>query len=186
LQGSIEVDMSPAELQSHGILKNELNFYVKRIVAERDMGQVFVDRTRLRSDVAGLHCEPDVLYVSWATLRPGRARYLPAPFGEADRLMEVDGAADLAVEVVSRGSVNKDTKRLPPLYARAGVRELWLADARLPELRFQIFHLRDGRYVEAAAGPDGFRRSEVLDRSLRLRRELGPVTGTWRFLVDEA
>jgi Uma2 family endonuclease len=184
LQGCIEVDMAPEKLHSHGRPKTVLSAFIERVVSDADLGEVYVDRTRLVSDPADLHCEPDVLYVSWESLEAGRVRYLPSSPGEPDQL-EVDGAADLVVEVVSNSSVGKDTKRLPPLYARAGVREFWLVDARGSELAFQIFHLQEGRYQPARADADGFQDSRVLGRRLRLRREPGRVQDTWRFFVDE-
>lgn len=184
LGGTIEVDMSPEELQSHGVLKTRLVLWIGQIVEEQDLGQVFVDRARLSSSDAGLSCEPDVLFVSWQALQDGRVRYRPANEG-SQRLIEVVGSATLAVEVVSDSSVGKDTQRLPPLYARAGVEELWIADARGPDLRLQVHHLEDGRYVPAPVDAEGFQKSRVLNRRLRLRRQPGLVAGTWRYLVDE-
>ncbi len=42
------------------------------------------------------------------------------------------------VEILSDSSVGKDTERLPPRCAVAGVGELWLIDARTSELRFDV------------------------------------------------
>jgi Uma2 family endonuclease len=186
LQGVIEVDMSPEDLQTHGVPKSALAVYVGQVVSAGNLGQLYIDRARLSADPAGLSCEPDLLFVSWAALRDGRVRYKPASLRRPERKIEVEGAADLAVEVVSDSSVRKDTKRLPPLYAAAGVRELWIADARGARLKFQIFHLHKGKYRPAAAEARGFQRSEVLGRSIRLRRRRGPVPDTWIFTVQEA
>ena len=141
VEGTIEVDMSPEELQSHGSLKGELYAYVHRVVRDADLGQVFVDRARLSAPGIGLSCEPDVLFVSLDALQSGRVRYVPVSAVHPERLMEVEGAADLVVEVVSDSSVGKDRTRLPPLYAGAGVRELWIADSRGTDVILQIFHL---------------------------------------------
>ena len=186
LQGVIEVDLSPEEILTHGVLKSRLATFISNVVDQKQQGHVLIDRTRLSSGQAGLSCEPDVLFVSWEALRSGRVQYNPASPKRPKKKMEVEGAADLAVEVVSDGSVGKDTKRLPPLYAAAGVRELWIADARGARLRFQIFRLQKGRYVAAKPDAKGFQRSEVLDRSIRLRRSRGPVPDTWIFTVQEA
>jgi Uma2 family endonuclease len=185
LHGAIEVNLSPEELQTHSLLKGRLGVTVEGIAQDRGLGQTYIGHARFKSVQADLSCEPDVLFVSWEALRTGRVRYLPASPAQPERLMEVDGAADLAVEVVSKSSVRKDTERLPPLYAAAGVRELWLADARGEELRFQIFHLRAGRYVEARPDAGGFRLSRVLGRRLRLVRKPGPVPATWIYKVEE-
>lgn len=184
LEGTLEVDMSPEELQSHGALKVKLVTWIQQVVEDEDLGQVFADRTRLSSPEAGLSCEPDVLFVSLRALQEGRVRYRPSREG-SERLIEVEGAATLAVEVVSDSSVEKDTRRLPPLYARAGLEELWIADARGPELRFQIHHLEGQGYVPAPLDAEGFQQSRVLSRRLRLRREPWLLPGTWRYRVDE-
>lgn len=75
---------------------------------------------------------------------------------------------DLVVEVVSDGSVKKDTKRLPPLYARAGIPELWLIDARDADLRFEIHTLHGGRYEIVRQDGEGWVRSPCLQRFFRL------------------
>jgi Uma2 family endonuclease len=100
--------------------------------------------------------------------------------------MEIEGAVDLVVEVVSRSSRGKDTERLPPLYARAGVRELWIADPLGEELSFTIFVPEASEYRPAPVDEEGFQLSGVLGRKLRLRRDPGPLPHTWRYLVDEA
>lgn len=186
LQGTIEVDMTGEELQSHGVLKSALHLYIGRVVSEADLGQVFVDRARFTSMKAGLSCEPDVLYVSWASLESGRARYVRASEAQPDKLREIEGTVDLVVEVVSDSSVRKDTERLPLLHALAGVPELWIADARGQELSFRILHLARRRYRAAAADAEGYQLSKVLGRRIRLRRQPGRLPGTWRYLVDEA
>jgi Uma2 family endonuclease len=185
LEGTIEVDMSPEELQSHGSLKGELYAYVHRVVTGADLGQVFVDRARLSEPAIGLSCEPDVLFVSLEALQSGRARYVAGSPAHPGRLMEVEGAVDLVVEVVSDSSVGKDRTRLPPLYARAGVRELWIADGRGAEVTLQIAHLHGSEYHPAPVRPDGFQESRVLGRWIRVRREPWKLPGTWRYFVDE-
>jgi Uma2 family endonuclease len=184
LQGTIEVDTSPEELQTHGSLKGRLYAYIDRVVTDQNLGQVFVDRARLSCPGVGLSVEPDVMYVSLETLQSGRARYV-ARSTQLHRLTEVEGAVDLVVEVVSDSSLGKDRTRLPPLYAAAGVRELWIADGRGAEVTLQIFHLLGNEYRPASAEPDGFQTSRVLGRGIRLRREPWALPDTWRYLVDE-
>jgi len=186
LQGTIEVDMSPEELQTHGSLKGRLYAYIDRVVTEANLGQVFVDSTRLSCPEVGLSCEPDVLFISLEALRSGRVRYVPLSTAQPQRLVEIEGGADLVVEVVSDSSVGKDTERLPPLYARAGVRELWIADGRRADLQFQIYHLRESQYRPAPVKGDGLQWSDVIGRWIRLRREGWELPGTWRYFVDEA
>lgn len=181
LAGTVEVDMSAEELQSHGALKVKLVARISQIVDEDDRGQVFTDRTRLSSIDASLSCEPDVLFVSFESLQSGRCRYLAG--GKADRLVEVEGSADLVVEIVSDSSAGKDTRRLPPLYARARVRELWLVDARGAGVDFRILELLGESYTPVVPDQDGFLRSLVLGRRFKIEREPWRVPGTWRYSI---
>lgn len=189
LQGVIEVDMSPEKLESHGIPKAELLAYIHQAVKKLGTGRVFCDRTRISSPGSDLSCEPDVLFVSWQALESGRAR--PVADADGQDFIEIEGAVDLAVEVVSKSSVGKDTRRLPPLYAKAGVPELWLVDARTlkrqstPPPRLQISHLVDGAYQPAAVDADGFQLSKVLGRWILFRREPARLPNTWEYFVDE-
>jgi Uma2 family endonuclease len=47
-----------------------------------------------------------------------------------DEFVEIVGAPELVVEVVGASSVKRDLAWLRAAYARAGVREYWLVDAR--------------------------------------------------------
>ena len=68
---------------------------------------------------------------------------------------QVEGAADLVVEILGDSSVGKDTHRLPEAYAQAGVGELWLIDARRcgsgdEQPEFRLLTLQAGRFAAAA------------------------------------
>ncbi len=127
------------------------------------------DRTRISNAKAALSAEPDVVVVFWDTLDSGRAREVPAASEKPGRYVELEGAPDLVVEILSDSSEEKDLKRLPRLYAEAAVPELWLIDARGKELRFEIHTLEAGRYRHLA--PErGWSRSVVLSAKFRLVR----------------
>jgi Uma2 family endonuclease len=89
----------------------------------------------------------------------------------------------LVVEVVSDSSVNKDTVRLPPLYAKAGVPELWLIDARGEKHSFRIHTLEAGQYKPVRAGAAGWLRSPRLKTSFRLTRHPTPID-TWQYVLE--
>lgn len=89
----------------------------------------------------------------------------------------------MVVEVVSDASRHKDLERLPRLYAAAGVREMWLVDARGPDLRFDVHVLGDGRYSPVAADGDGFRFSPCLEDAVRLVRQPGHLS-PWRYRLE--
>ena len=87
-----------------------------------------------------------------------------------DRLRDnyLDGAADVAVEVISPGSRTIDRRTKFAEYQAGGVREYWLID---PERKVAEFYRldRDGRY-QLVATPDGVFRSEAFP-GFRLRVE---------------
>lgn len=183
LGGDVEVDMSPVDLHTHGRVKVAVSRVLDELVEAADLGEVFVDRSRVTSPVAALSAEPDVVVVLWESLQNGRVRYVPDPRARQDRSREIEGAPDLVVEVVSDSSVGKDTHRLPRLYAAAGVRELWLIDARGAELTFGVRRLEGSEYREVEASAEGWSLSGVLGEVFRLTRERTRL-GTWRYRLE--
>jgi Uma2 family endonuclease len=184
LAGDVEIEMSPEDLHTHGVVKAEIAARLHALAADRDLGEVFVDRARVVHPAAGLSAEPDVVMVLWSSLESGRVRYVPASDKGPGRFSEIEGAPDLLVEIVSDSSERKDTERLPRLYAAAGVPELWLVDARGGDLRFQIQTLRSGRYAAVTPDLQGWTPSPVLAARFRLVRERTRLS-TWRYRLEE-
>jgi Uma2 family endonuclease len=170
IDGRIEVDMSPEDFFTHGTLKTEIAAEIKDRVEELDLGHTLVAETRISSVPGNVSAEPDVVVISHAAFDAGRASLVPKASGEADRFVEVEGAPDLIVEIVSDSSVKKDTLRLPQAYFLAGVREFWLVDARDEDLVFQIHRRGAGKFVAAPNDADGYQRSDVLDAFYQLER----------------
>lgn len=183
LAGDVEVDMSPEDLHTHGTIKSEVAAVLQELVARTDRGEVFVDKTRVSSPAAELSAEPNVVVVLWESLESGRVRYVPEARGREGRSREIEGGPDLVVEIVSDSSVSKDTRRLPGAYALAGVRELWLVDARGDEIDFRLQVLESSSYTLASADAEGRVFSPVLDRRVRLTREKTRL-GTWRYRLE--
>lgn len=175
LAGAIEVDMNAENLLTHGIVKGAIYAGLHALIVDRDLGHAFTDSSRVSSPFAGLSVEPDVVVVLEESLRSGRVRY---------RAAEISGPPDLVVEIVSDSSAQKDTVRLPPLYAKAGVPELWLVDARGDELSFRIHALEAGRYKPVRPGAAGWLRSPRLGVSFRLTRRPTSIGGTWRYALE--
>jgi Uma2 family endonuclease len=170
VDGTVEVDRSPEDLYTHGAVKTTLTARLYPLIVDSGRGGLFSDRTRIVSPAAGLSVEPDVVCVLWESLRQGRIREIPAAKADADRFIELEGAPDLIVEIVSDSSVRRDLKRLPKLYAKAGVPELWLTDCRGVDLIFEIHILGPGGYEPQTADAEGWRSSPLLGRSVRLVR----------------
>lgn len=183
LAGGIEVMMSPEDLYTHGTVKTTIAAVLHQLIAATELGSVFVDRTRISSPEAGLSVEPDVVVALDSSFEQGRLREVPAAGRAPGRFIELEGAPDLVVEIVSDGSKGKDTERLPPLYARAGIPELWLVDARGKELVFEVRCLDAGRYVTSATDELGWYFSSVLGRFVRLSRTLNQRS-RWSYRLE--
>lgn len=182
LAGNVEVDMSPEDLHTHGIVKGAIYAALHSLVAGR-LGEIFVDKARVTSRFVELSVEPDVVVVFWESLKNGQVRYVPAASHKPDRFSEMEGSPDVVVEVVSDSSEAKDLKRLPPLYAQAGIPELWLVDARQSNVRFKIQSLQGGRYAPMEPDAEGWIASPRLGLSFRLVRSRTPIA-TWHYLLE--
>lgn len=167
IAGRIEVDISPEDFFCHGTLKTEIVRVLSRLIKRGRLGHLLIDRTRISSPEADLSAEPDIVFISHEALRSGRARLIPKSGGEPGRYVEVEGAPDLVVEIVSDPSVVKDTRRLPEAYFRAGIPEFWLVDARR-QLSFQIFTPGTAGYEPVATDAEGFQHSTATGWRFRL------------------
>jgi Uma2 family endonuclease len=168
LAGRIEVDMSPEDIFCHGTLKSEIHGTLYQLVKSRNLGYLFVDRTRVSSAEADLSAEPDIVLVTHGTLAAGRVRLVAKAGGEAGRYVELEGAPDLVVEIVSDASVVKDTQRLPEAYFNAGIPEFWLADARREPLVFRIHERGPLAYRAVEPDSEGFQHSTAFGCGFRL------------------
>lgn len=183
--GRIEVDMSPEDFFCHGTLKTEIVGALYRRVKRAQLGHLVTDCTRISSPQGDVSAEPDVVFISHDALATGRARLVPKAGNEPGRYVELEGAPDLIVEVVSDSSEIKDTRRLPEAYFKAGVPEFWLADARGKQLVFRIHQRGSQGYEPVAADAEGYQHSAVFGCRFRLdgRRD---EKGNWTFHLREA
>ena len=168
--GRIEVDLSPEDLFTHGTLKAEIAVRIAVRVGELDLGHTVIAETRISSAAGDVSAEPDVVVMTYAAVDDGRVRFVPKASGEPDRYVEVEGGPDLIVEILSDSSEKKDLRRLPVAYFKAGVRELWLVDARGPELRFQIHARGTEAFVPVDVDAEGAQHSDVLQARYSLER----------------
>jgi Uma2 family endonuclease len=183
LAGDLEVDMSPEELHTHGTVKSEIGSTLYSLVSAQGRGYVYIDKARISSPQANLSVEPDVVVVFWDTIDQGRVREISRSRRRPDRLIEMEGAPDLVVEIVSDSSERKDFVRLPPLYAAAGIPEIWLVDVRKNAIRFEIRRLGPDGYETVEPDAEGWRSSPRLGRRFRLaRKEMRP--GRWIYRLE--
>ncbi len=178
--GRIEVDMSPENVFFHGSVKTEVVRVLGNIVQSAGDGYLFTDRMRISAPAAELSAEPDIVFLSDETLDSGRVRLVPSAGGEPDSYVELEGAPDVVVEIVSDSSVAKDTKRLPISYWRAGIAEYWVIDVRGERMFFRIHTRRTDSYEPVLTDAEGFQRSAVFALSFRLGRRRN-TRGRWVF-----
>ena len=172
LDGQLWVDLAMEEIFTHNLLKAEITAVLTSIVRRKSMGYFLTDGVLYSHPEAGLSTEADGLFLSFEGIESGRTALVQ----KASGFTEVEGEADIAIEIVSPTSVRKDTVVLRDLYHRAGVREYWLIDARgprrqgterTPAIRFEILKSTPEGYAEQNPADD-WQRSDVLDASFRL------------------
>jgi len=129
---------------------NDLNAWLlvlmRTYARRKDLGKVFVSRVAFRLDDKN-GPEPDIAFV-----RKDRLHLV--------KRGRVEGAPDLAVEIVSPDSIERDYGKKREQYERFGVREYWIVD----ELEEKVTLLRlqaSGRYREVRPRK-GVLQSEVL------------------------
>ncbi len=180
--GRVEIDMSPEKLFGHGQPKSQLARAMMNRVDDDDLGYVFLDCTRIATPEVSLSAEPDIVFVSHESLNSGRCGETPSK-SDPDDSIELVGAPDLVVEVVSDSSVRRDTKLLMKAYYDAGIDEYWIADARGDEVVFDIYARGAGGFEAVPTSGEGFVGSRVLRCEFRLSRSRNQH-GRWKFTVD--
>jgi Uma2 family endonuclease len=180
IRGELFIDMSPEELDTHNRVKSELTYAIIKLNKELDLGHFYSDGTLVTNEGADLSTEPDGAFVSWQSYETARVRLIPRK-DSPGQFIELQGTPDWVVEIVSRSSVEKDTRSLRETYHRAGVPEYWIIDARSEEIDFQILRYRRDSYV-AASPRGGWLRSRVFGRAFRLERRRDRM-GCWDYTL---
>jgi Uma2 family endonuclease len=168
LHGDVWLDMSKEQVFTHNQLKQEFNLVLGGLVKAQRLGRFFPNGLLVTNDRAQLACQPDGTFVSRQTLKSGRVRLVE---GERGGYLELAGAPDMVLEIVSSSSVEKDTVTLPDLYWRAGIPEFWLVDARSARLQFGIFAIQSEGYAPVRK-QGGWIESKVFGKSFRLSRRI--------------
>lgn len=141
VDGRVEM-ASPASAQ-HQYLVIFLSTVLSTYVTVHDLGTVLTGPFQMKLARSGR--EPDVLFVAKQHL----ARLQPTL---------LQGAADLAIEIVSDESVARDRGAKFEEYREAGIPEYWLLDPRVEQADF--YHLDErGRYQLAPVNAEGLYRS---------------------------
>jgi Uma2 family endonuclease len=184
VDGCIEVEMSPEDLFCHGTPKTEIIIVAGQRVKRLKLGRLFTDRTRVSFPKLQVSVEPDIVFVSHKALAAGRVKLTAKAGAVPGRFVELRGAVDLIVEIISDSSEAKDKRRLPKAYYEAGVREFWLVDARGEELLFYIHRRGKAGFRRVKPDANGWQRSAVLRCSYRFHRERD-AADLWTYELQE-
>jgi Uma2 family endonuclease len=179
--GEIFIDMSPEEVETHNKVKTEVGYTIVRVNKKLKLGEYYTDGVLVTNVGANLSTEPDASFVTWETLKTGRAQKV-AREGEHGQYLELEGTPDWVLEVVSKYSVRKDTRRLRERYHRAGIPEYWLIDARGEKVVFDLLVRAEADYV-SEVGRGGWQTSPVFGRPFRLVRRQGQL-GFWEYTLQ--
>lgn len=166
LNGDVWVDMSKEQL-IHNQIKGVIASVLMALVARTRMGLFLPDGYLFSNIVAALSTNPDGIYVSNKSLQLGKVTFVE---GVEEGLVELEGSPDMVLEVVSPGSVEKDTVTLMELYWQAGVREYWLVDTRGEQPTLEIQRHTDRGFVSVRS-QRGWTRSGVFAKSFRIRQQ---------------
>jgi Uma2 family endonuclease len=164
LDGEIWVDTHMEQLFSHNRVKTAFTIALGGLADSEQLGYYFSDRASLSNERVNLATEPDGSFCSFDAVQKKRVILVE---GVEEGFVEIDGAPDMVLEVVSTYSVRQDTKVLRRLYWKAGITEYWLVDARKKALQFDILRWTERGYA-ATRRRDGWLKSKVFGRSFLL------------------
>jgi Uma2 family endonuclease len=154
------------ETVNHNWVKTIIGNVLTTLILARKLGRYFSDRMMLSHTPTGLATEPDGLFVSVVALRSGQVTMTGGGAGAGEAVI-LEGIPDMVLEVVSPGSVTKDTVDLVDAYWRAGIPEYWLVDPRGVTPQFTLY-TRAARGYKAVRAVGGWRKSAVFGVAVRL------------------
>ena len=166
LKGRVWVDMSMEQVFTHVLVKTEFTGVLHNLVKSGKLGIYLTDGVQFSNIAADISGIPDGVFVSNASRRQKKVSFIE---GTEAGHVELEGSPDMVLEVVSRGSVQKDTVFLRRAYWEASIREYWLVDVRKEPLSFDLLRHTAKGYV-AARAEDGWLKSRVFGKSFRLNR----------------
>ena len=176
INNAMRIEVVPESLVTHGGPKLEIaRTLAALILDEEDLGVCYTDSTTVTTpDDAErpVNCEPDFVFVSHEAILEGRVTLTPKVGRDGD-FTEIVGPPDLVVEVRSDSSTRKDTIDLPADLFALGVREYWLADARVDPPTLTIHARGADRFEPVQSDGQGRGISSVFNRRFTLEATTG-------------
>jgi Uma2 family endonuclease len=141
--------LTPSPRTWHQRTCGELFAALRKHVRDHDLGDVLIAPCDVVLSDTNVF-QPDILFV-----RKNRRSIIEERY--------VSGAPDLVVEILSPGTKARDRKLKFPVYARFGVREMWMVDVNTRVI--EVFQNVGGRFGSPARfGPGDILGSAVLPR----------------------
>lgn len=170
LKGEVWADLTREELGTHLVVRTAVTAGLSRFVGANRLGRLCGRGVVMVNRTAGMAGNPDAVFVSNESQAARRVRQLADRDGAG---VGFEGTPDMVLEVVSPGSVKKDTVTLKEAYFAAGVAEYWLVDARGEDLAFDILKHGPKGFV-ATRKPGGWVKSGVFGKAFKLTRGTDP------------
>ncbi len=139
--------LTPTPTPYHQLVSGELAFALREHVQCRELGEILIapcDVVLSPTDIV----QPDILFIAADRLSIIGEKYISA-------------APDLVVEVPSRATADRDQTLKMKVYARFGVRELWIADPERKTVEVLV-NTREGFRGHALLGIGEILRSPLL------------------------
>lgn len=180
LDGTLWVEPDMEQLYTHNRVKSVFCSVLLPLADARGAGEYCVDGMLLTLPLARVSTVPDGLYFTYAAISAGRLRTEPSSGGTG--AVELVGAPEMVLEVVSVSSIDKDMVRLAAAYHQAGVGEFWRVNLLGPDSVFEILRNEQAGWQPTQL-PDGWWRSDVFGRDFFLRQVPSPI-GQLRVFLD--
>lgn len=169
IRGKILVETAIEQLFTHNDIKAELTLVLRTLAKQKVPGRYFTDGAFFSNEPLDLSVQPDGCFALKSSMKNGK---VTVRSGREEGYVEILGTPDVVIEVVSKGSVKKDTVTLRENYAEAGISEYWLVNARKPPLAFDLLKLgRKGYSVSRKL--HGWSFSDVFGHWFRLTQTEG-------------
>ena len=147
IDGEVHIHMPPTIIHQRMVVF--LLFLLQGFVRLHRLGELFAAPITMRALPGGNAREPDLFFLA------------TEHFGQLDEA-ELNGPADLAIEIISTDSVTRDRDDKFYEYQAGGVREYWIIDPRPKRKRADFYVLDQNGVYQPVPIADGVYHSTVL------------------------
>ena len=131
LNGVTVMGISP--FGNHQDISGNLYYFIRNFLKQKNLGKIFSAPLDVILEEGFNVVQPDLIYIK----KENMSIYKPNA--------HIYGVPDLLIEIVSAGSVSRDTVEKFQIYEKYRVSEYWIV---FPEQKvIEVFSLRDGKYL---------------------------------------